>query len=241
MSQFRGYAAYLKQVESIITGNLVSWWDFRGGFKTGTVVDRVGDNDGTITNATIAEFWPMGKGRSVFDGVDQYANCGNDTSLRFTTEFSLEAWFSLPTLNAAQNAGLIGRWINAGNQRAYTMFYDMNGDEISFNISETGANFFQRGTTNLPVAIDTIHHVVGTFVASTHMRIYFDGVRLVNETVGIPAGVFPSTGDLTLGMLANYATSPLVGSLYVARVYNVALSAAGVMRNYQAERRGYGR
>jgi hypothetical protein len=83
------------------TNGLVAWWKFDEG--SGTVAhDSVGDNDGTIYGAT----WTGGKinGALSFDGVDDYIDVGDESSLNFgaTDSFSIAVWVKSGTNEQAQ-------------------------------------------------------------------------------------------------------------------------------------------
>jgi hypothetical protein len=44
-----------------------------------------------------------------FDGVDDYVNCGNDSSLDFTSEITLEAW-AKPVITNANWPTVMAKW-----------------------------------------------------------------------------------------------------------------------------------
>jgi hypothetical protein len=91
-----------------VTDGLVSWWDFRGGYATDTLIDRIGGNDGTITNADAGVFWADGKGQGIFDGVDEVVDVGDnsDFDITETGRTTISVWFFHADSN---RAGLVGK------------------------------------------------------------------------------------------------------------------------------------
>jgi len=87
------------------------------------------DNDGTLTNMSAPSCWgeehinPDGYFESVleFDGVDDYVNCGNDSSIKFGAEdFSISLWLNT-SASVGNYQGLIGKidtstWMGWGLQ-----------------------------------------------------------------------------------------------------------------------------
>jgi len=58
----------------------------------GNADDPVGGNHGTVHGDPV---WTIGKvdGALYFDGDGDYVDCGNDSSLNLTNNFSISAWF----------------------------------------------------------------------------------------------------------------------------------------------------
>jgi len=74
---------------------LVGYWDFDIGKNGITAYDRSGQgNHGTLTNMEATTDWVDGKvGQALsFDGVNDYVNAGNDSSLNISDKATISAW-----------------------------------------------------------------------------------------------------------------------------------------------------
>jgi hypothetical protein len=84
------FITFLLPISADAQEGIVSHWSFDNSANPGQ--DEVGGNDGTVYGAT----WTadgVKNGALSFDGEDDYVDCGNDSSLDFSTEnFSISLW-----------------------------------------------------------------------------------------------------------------------------------------------------
>jgi hypothetical protein len=211
---------------------------------------RVSDGDAYIkTNATAqtsAVLVPEGltAGASIFgtdiitprnafalnlDGAS-WAQVGDNASLDFGSgEFSFEAW---------ANFGL--------NDNQQTIFQKGDagiGSARGINLFRTTANLVRVIITadsevtiiGPSVTISTWNHVVITKDAS-NVKMYINGVY--NSQVGSPAGTINVDTPLRIGTFNN--AQYISGAIANPRIYNRALTAAEVLRNYNADKAKFG-
>src|SRR5262249_26619118 len=88
---------------SLIPGT-VSWWKAEGNAN-----DSVRGNGGSLVNGTGFASGLVGQAFS-FDGVDDYVDLGNPTSLKLTSGITLEAWINTNDLAEGQVAAVISKW-----------------------------------------------------------------------------------------------------------------------------------
>ena len=231
------------QAGSVATDDLVSWWDFEG-----NVMDRWGNNDGTIYGAS---FVPGMVGQALsFDGVDDYVDVGNDPSIQLTNNFTVELWVKR---DSYQSSGIINGMINKFHTWPGTWMYE-GWSIISSNDGRLGAllgngssgsNKFLYIWTQNTYSLDW-HHVA--LVANANIwTMYVDGefapcsyqpYEGSEETTPIPYVIYESGLPAHIG--DSYAQadggSPgyFDGQLDGIRIYNRALSAEEVIQNYQA-------
>ncbi len=102
-----------------------------------------------------------------YDGVNDYINCGNDSSLKPTSAYSISGWFKIDTLatiktiisNDRNNGFMV--WINASNELD---FYHWDG---SWKILTSTSTFL----------IDTWYHFSVTWdLSTTTGKLYINGV-----------------------------------------------------------------
>src|SRR3989338_2831080 len=127
-------------------------------------------NDGTLTNMEEAD-WVLGKYGSAlqFDGVNEYVNAGNDTSLNTPNEVTLEAWVK-PAGTA--DGGVVSRW---HGQFLWTMSINTGGAgkiRLSYTNGVSQENLDSTGT----ISTNVWSHIAITKTASSY-SFYINGVQ----------------------------------------------------------------
>jgi len=251
----------IPRIHRIVTEGLVSWWDFRGGYMTTTLIDRIGGNDGAITNTTAGVFWGLGKGQAIFDGVDELADIlnsvagGHDfTTIGNSDNFTIEAWAL--TSKAADTSE--ANWY--GEQTIIELRTEEGaGSHVPFHfgIEDT---FIQLGRTDDHTVtperqIGTIaindgnwHHLVCA-VTDDVVDFYVDRVLDVQRTFTTATGdcsVGSTTANMQIGCRARDGGEKdqrlWDGRIGMVRIYSAAsaFDAGDVSQNYEAEQQIYG-
>jgi hypothetical protein len=169
------------------------------------------------------------------DGVS-YASVNDNASVDLTTGATLEAWVLIPDVPAVTDSGIISKYTSSGS---FIFTYRASGIELGF-----AAYFHGGGALVSSFAINYVPsygswvHVVGTFAGSTAITTYVNGVQASQNTSGIPASITQSALNVEIGRWQGAAR----GNLRVAnpRIYNRALTAAEVLRNYNADKAKFG-
>lgn len=130
----------------------------------------------------------------------QYFSRADEAGLDITGSLTLGGWFWLNTLAPGVAAvGLIGKNNDAGNQRAYLLYFLDADNTLRFGMSSLGTSITWVGVTSATVPVtNTWYHIVGRFMPSTSVSIFVDGVRTDN-LVGVPASIFNSNTDFEIG------------------------------------------
>jgi len=196
---------------------LVAYWSFDEG--TGdTAYDYSGnENHGTLYGPT----WTTGVSGSalLFDGVDDYVECGSDASLKSPT-FSVEAWIK-PSGRTGQLVILDHRWGAGYNLRLGGATYPL---KIVWLVRLADGSEAYCYTQAL-VHADEWQHVVGTYDAE-YLRIYHDGVLASEEYVG-ELSIVDGTGNLIIGRYVCLDCPEwhcFQGIIDEVRIYNKALN-----------------
>ena len=130
-----------------------------------------------------------------FDGVDDYVDCGNDSSLQPTDEFSVSAWFK---------TAVVG---DTGNNFIYSKLYfrafimETSG-RIRFDVfRSSGQGTLVTTPSGTSYSDGNWHHLVTTFKKSdtNKMKIYVDGA-LVMESSAYNNNVFASSDAFQIGV-----------------------------------------
>ena len=204
--------------------------DLRFRERAGAVAyDRSGRDNHAAVSAVEATFWAPTVGAE-FDGVDDYADCGNPASLQISGALTLEVW-----VNAHGSTNL--DYLLSKN--AYGVYIDASGIAHfeTRNAANSAWDTDAVSTSSVPGAW---RQVVAVFDPdSDEKRIYLDAslegtASKTDKTIG-----GAQANNVRIGA---YVTSAhwLYGIVGEARVYDRALSADEVRRNFDARRQVYG-
>jgi len=218
--------------------NLVAQWNFNE--TSGTVADNAEGtalNDGTLTgfsdttgqDVVVSSGWTAdnkkwGAGALMFDGTDDFVNCGNDQSLRLTKDFTLVAWFYPQD---ATDTSIISKITNASEKQYWIHLYN---NKYRFEYERSANNYFlEAGTVNL----NEWNNIVVTVDSSLQINMYTNG-QLISSDVA-PAEVSALGDNVNIGRRGgSYNDNYFKGIIDSVSIYSRTLSAEEVLSNYQA-------
>jgi len=194
-----------------------------------TAYDSVGSNHGILVNGPI---WTTGQidGALSFDGIDDYVDLGNDTSLKPPLPVTLSAWINLSqndkTIISLDNCSstYYGVWMNVNLANQLTIGF---GDGSGW-----GSGSYRRskeGTT--PLNAGTWYHVVAVVGGATDMSLYVNGIDDGGTYSGTGGTLVYSSGNASIGT-KHYEGICFDGMIDDMRLYNRALSAEEVQALY---------
>jgi len=165
-----------------------------------------------------------------FGGTNEYADCGNDSSLQITGAITVSAW-----VNAASAPGiLLGKYNTTGNQRSWYIGASTNKFLVVLCEDGTAAN---KNYHTSVVAYDSAwHHICFTYDGNNTLKLYVDGVEdtsVTKTTDGAMTTLHNSTSDFALG--ASNGTNPTsyaTASLDEVAIWDAALTATQVSQLY---------
>jgi len=209
----------------IVTDGLVLYLDaantksYVSGSTTWTNISQI-SNNGTLTNGPT---FNTGSGGSiVFDGVDDSVVSANVINITGSAARTINIWFrSTGTISTRQALAYFGS--EAANGRSYI---EIESSQFKFN---TGAVALGGA-----VVANTWYNGAITFNGST-LLVYLNGVQV---NIGTPT-LNTGTGNLILGRFVTNVF-PLTGNIAQYSLYNRALSAQEILRNYEATRTRFG-
>jgi hypothetical protein len=227
----------------IITEGLVLYLDaanpysYVSGSTSWNDISR-GGNNGTLVNGPT--FSSANNGSIVFDGTNDYVNCGNSTALNssnitFSTWIRRTASWNFPgscIFWAKPNGDFTGNGF-------YIEPYTPGRDVLTvITNGAAGSYFLDTISSNSRFALNTWINFAFTLNGNTP-NMYFNGVLSSTTVGGVPA--ITSTSD-TKYILSN---SPIYGNytpgnIAITQIYNRALSAQEVLQNYNATKTRFG-
>jgi len=165
-----------------------------------------------------------------FDGVDDYVDAGNAASLNITNAITVSTWVK-PKMSAGLFQHIVSKFGDT-NQNGYLLQYQASDQKIYFVLRNIAV--YNVGTNS--AVSENWYHVVGVF-DGTNLNIYLNGIKQAATTTGSIGN--HSAIPLKIGMMGESNINPFNGSINEVRIYNRALSAAEIKRNYEATKHNY--
>jgi hypothetical protein len=173
------------------------------------------------------------------DGVNDYMRIVRSSSMSPTSGLTQEVWFNYPSVPTT--AIFIGLQYGASTNNTYALWKE-NATTIMGGVNTSGSfSYIGMGTTNL--VGNRWYHLVHTYDGSTQ-KLYLDGVLM---TTGSQSGTIQYDVNNTRVLIGaddnigynSGASYPHPGKMGQVRIYNRGLSAAEVLKNYNAQRKRY--
>ena len=195
-------------------GSGTSWYDLSGNGNTGTLTNGPtfsGENGGTI----------------VFDGVDDYVNVANASSLNASAQ-TISVWYNATTIPGRQ-ATIIGKHDTAGSNNGYN-FWTTNYAQIK--VANVGYD------SGLGTGVANVwYHLTFAYTSNVSLTGYLNGVSM--GTSGL-ANFSISSQPLRIGRSVDSFWSLFTGKIPVVTVYNRQLSDSEVLQNFNLTRDRFG-
>jgi len=201
------------------------------------VAKTLNDTSGNSNNSSsaVVTYNSSGGGSLLFNGTSNYIGYPSPASGGFNVvgEISVEHWQYL-TANTAVVPYVKGSHYVLAIQGTNTYQW---ADSSNYSF----ANFGSRTATGIGT-LNTWKHVTITKNALNLVSVYVNGVLADSVTFG--GAITATANPLWIGAYSDTATPPTVnfitGNIAQIRVYNRALSATEVARNFAAHRSRYG-
>lgn len=205
---------------------MVGSWCPSLGYTGDLLLDRIGNNHGTLTNMDPATDWvaSSGAGRGGyaldFDGSNDYVSL---PAITLAFPFSMSCWFNVA--NITQN---------------HTLFTlaDSTRTDRYFGLSARGGqagdplSFFARNTTyvgadsSIAYVANQWNHALAIAYSATLREVYLNGALVGNSTTSVSLPVYD---NLAIGMLRRSTlTEPALGQIDSINLFSTALTACDI-------------
>ena len=225
----------LSRGPKIVTSGLVLALDaadknsYRGSGTDWTDISGNGNN-GTLTNGPT--FNSANGGSIVFDGVDDSVSCGTNTVLNVGNNITVNVWFYINLIPA----GFAGyQPIVSKVPSNYSVGWEVvNSLGVFRTIFRPSATLIDLSNGSLVVG----NWYMGTMTFdNATARIYLNGIQTGSTTTGGPV-TLNSNQPLQIGTRG--AGNFFNGNISQVSIYNRALTATEILRNYNATKTRFG-
>jgi hypothetical protein len=232
-TRFINYIATNGLVLNLDAGNPYSyagagttWIDVSGNTNNATLINSPtysSDNSGVLNWASASS---------------QYATVAMTSGLR-VANITQEVWVFL---NGTADQVFIGMQYGTGSNNSFALW--VSGGTFYFGVN-TGGTFYQSASS--APSTSTWYHLVHTYNGTTQY-LYINGVLVTTYNSAASGNVTYDTSNTLLAIGADfngtgYNTGPTLfvnGKMPIVKIYNIALSAAQVLQNYNATKGRFG-
>jgi len=184
-------------------------------------------NHGTLTNGPT--FNSANNGSIVFDGVNDYVDCG---IIKPTGAMTISFWFK----GKSASTSISGVGALAAD-RGYLMGVN-NSNSWKFYIAEN-ASTLKLAAGTLTIDESRWYNIVGVYIPSTSITLYVNGNSLAENTTSIPAAQYVGNGVST--KIANRGDGYYFdGNITNVSIYDIALTQSDITQNYNAIKSRFG-
>lgn len=193
-------------------------------------------NNGTISGAT---WTSLGRFNSAlqFDGVDDYVDCGNSSTLDITGNITIELWMKPKTkqevcsiYDSVGNYGVLAKAQASGRLWSWQLRYGSPDNcSLGFQFNETNGNTESRKwvTVKQNLVPGKWYFVAGTFDGN-NIKCYLNGILKDTNQM---SGIQPSKAKLLVGDDGWH--NMFKGTIDQVRIYRRALTSQEIMLRYK--------
>ena len=164
-----------------------------------------------------------------FDGANDYIDCGNDSSLEITGNFTISAWVNITS--SGYYPRLLGKSNTSNNRCNYAIGFLQNKPSIEVNSNGTWIAHYNSATA---LSTGVWHHIVGVY-NGTNFLLYANGsLDTTNSASGFDVATAASETSgqhLYIGATTSNAHN-FNGSISNASIWNAALTSSQVTELY---------
>ena len=211
-----------------ISNNLIAHYKFDTGSGTIAYDSSENNNNGTLKNMSSSS-WVEGKIGDYslqFDGINDYIDCGNTTSLSLTGAITLETWIQW---DGTENPYFITKMGGSGDRS-----YDFSGNSdgtAEFRVGGSTCNsIFSTGAISIPK--NEWVHLAGTYEPSQSIKLYVNGSLAKQNTSSVPSSQCENGLNWYVG--ARQGNQGFFnGSIDNVKIYDYALTANEIQQHYE--------
>jgi hypothetical protein len=206
------------------TANL-NWFDLSGNA-----------NNGVFTNSP--SFNNSNGGAISFDGTDDYVSITNNSTLRPTTELTIE--YIIKGTTPSGWCPIIGYGNGDYANGNYLCWVETGGALNSLCRINNGGVIEYRQYSGIGISSTTLKYMSFTMKIGDSIKSYYNGIN-TNTPTSLPAGgTFYYGGTTSPYQIVGLGGAWLNGSISFIRLYNRALTASEILQNYNVTKTRFG-
>lgn len=181
--------------------------------------------------------WTTGKNGAAIslDGVDDYAEIPDHSSLGGMSALTVSAWVKLDQLPSSGKYFTVAGKDQSGSEASYRIAIGSNGTG-HFVVSTTGNYWYTAGTqANFTTALSpgTWYYITGTYDGTT-VKVYVNGSLQGSGSQAISGMIVNGTSPLRIGYPTSSNVGYFKGAVDDVRIYDRALTGAELTALYQS-------
>jgi hypothetical protein len=210
--------------------------------------DLEGNHNFTLTNGPTYSS-SDNYGGIAFDGSNDYALVAGGIPLAsptsLTNNFTIEQVFKPTAYQASSYFGLTNMLLNKGSASTYNYATQVTADTTFSFIKRTSPESLQSHNFTVPSMLNKVNVVTlvienGNNTSTDTASCYYNGAFISTLNIAGDAITANDNEPFYLGGLGNTQYTMLIGSYYSGRIYNRALTAAEISKNFQSVRYRFG-
>ena len=192
-------------------------------FNTFNVKDDSGNSNEALLNGDGDEWVSRPLSKAIlFDGVDDYINVTDHSSLNLNDTFTIEAWFKTDVSHTGTIVMKYNSTLGQSNYRLWITGDGLTTGYLTLNVYDGTNDLFVRSPSG-NYADNVWHHVVGQWERGDAAYLWMDGI-LVNSTADTITDPVINNWTLTIGIDNDFTSNPFDGFLDEIRIYNRVLN-----------------
>jgi hypothetical protein len=198
--------------------------NYRSYSGSGTTWNDLSSSNNTSSLVNGPSYSSSNNGYISFDGANDYISVNSNANILSKTEYTKIAYFYVTTFSTANN--IISGGVSG--QHAFWLFVSNK-----LYAGHNGAWSTVTGTTTL--SLNTWYFGATTYSSTTGWKLYLNGVE---DGSSVDTTTFTGNQEILVGAYGagNYFT----GRIGLVQVYNRALTASEILKNYNSTKKRYG-
>lgn len=190
--------------------------------------------DATAPVVTVSgAVWDADNGYT-FDAIDDYFSVAHNANQLLTTGGSIEAWFNAASLGENNLGKIVDKSTGNYGQDGYSMLLSA-GPVVYFTINDGAGISTGAGA----VAFGSMVNVTATFDGTGDGTLYVNGVQSGTTGVIADPATITTANAMRIGNRSGGTDRTFDGKIAEVRLYNVELTPAQVLQNYNATKSKY--
>lgn len=236
--------AWTTQSKTNISTGLVGYWKMDDNTATSTIIDYSGKNNtgvfydsGSATSTSLHSTTTAMIGRAmVFDGVNDYIDSGNSSSLQLTSNFTVSAWFYK---RANNNWESFVDKVDTMNSKGWSFGFFSDDNRIRVSFRKASSDYWAAFGSTV-VSLNAWHYAVFYYPGDgTTPKVWLDGSQEAMTTwlsSGTALRGINDSGqavDIGRGNMLTGTAKYFNGLIDDVRIYNYARTDEQIKQDYE--------